>query len=144
MAERLKRIQPTSSIASALNLDAVRAATDPTSERHLATAVGATKSSEPEAPTVAPVHRSSVVAMQTGPWTEVPQRQSAPDPRPFGARRPTGERAEVMRQFQLTPSADAALQDVMSAYSRATCLELTRSEFLRSVLRAPPPTVLGR
>jgi hypothetical protein len=41
-----------------------------------------------------------------------------------------------MRQFQLTPTADAALKQLIEAYSRATGLQLTRSEFLRAMLCA--------
>ena len=127
MAEKLTRIQPTSSIANALNLDAVRAATGPTPE--------------PAAPPVTPTQRATVVAMPTAPRTQMLQHQPTPDPQPYASREPTGERAVVMRQFQLTPSADATLQEVISAYSQATGLDMTRSEFLRAVLHALSHTV---
>jgi hypothetical protein len=48
---------------------------------------------------------------------------------------PTGEPAEVARQFQLTASADAALKRVMRAYGESSGLDLNRSEFLRALIR---------
>lgn len=140
MAERLKRIQPTSSIANALNLDAVRAAIDPTPEAAWTSAAAmALHHPDGAAPAVATVQRASAVAMPTALQAQMLQRQPDRDPHPSGE--PTGERAVVMRQFQLTPSADATLQEVIAAYSKATGLELTRSEFLRAVLRALSPAV---
>jgi hypothetical protein len=127
MAEKLTRTQPTSSIANALNLDAVRAATDPTPE--------------PAAHAAIPTQRATVVTVPIAPRTQMLQRQPATDPQPYASREPTGERAVVMRQFQLTPSADATLQGVIAAYSQATGLDVTRSEFLRAVLYALSHTV---
>jgi hypothetical protein len=46
-----------------------------------------------------------------------------------------------MRQFQLTPTADATLRAVIDAYSQGTGIELTRSEFLRAVLQALAPAL---
>ena len=80
--------------------------------------------------------------MPTAPRTQMLQHQPAPDPRLYASREPTGERAVVMRQFQLTPSADATLQEVIAVYSQATGLEMTRSEFLRAVLHALSPAVV--
>lgn len=140
MAEKLKRIQPTSSIANALNLDAVRAATEFVPEPVRVSAVTVAPP-EPAAPAVVPAQRATVVAMPSAPRTQNLQRHSSADPQPYATREPTGERAAVMRQFQLTPSADATLQEVIAAYSQATGLELTRSEFLRAVLHALAPTV---
>src|SRR4249920_4216807 len=136
MAEMLKRNQPTSSIANALNLDALRAATELAPEPVRASAAAVATLPEPGAPGVAPAQRATIVAMTTAPRTQILQRQAAPDPQPYASREPTGERAVVMRQFQLTPSADATLQEVIAAYSQATGLELTRSELLRAVLHA--------
>lgn len=141
MAEKLKRIQPTSSIANALNLDAVRAATDPAPEPARATAAQTGTLPEQAAPAAAPAQRATVVALPTAPRIEMLQRQQATEPQPYALPEPTGERAVVMRQFQLTPSADATLQEVIAAYSQATGLEMTRSEFLRAVLHALSHTV---
>ena len=69
------------------------------------------------------------------------QRQTAPTSEAYAPLEPTGERALVMRQFQLTPSADATLRNVIATYGHATGLELTRSEFLRAVLHALSHTV---
>lgn len=141
MAEKLKRIQPTSSIANALNLDAVRAATDSTAELTVPTEKALSKLPELSAPIVSPVQRASVVAMPTALPRQSYQHQVAPCLQSFASREPTGEPAVVMRQFQLTPSADATLQSLVRTYGQATGLELTRSEFLRAVLRALSSTV---
>ena len=141
MAEKLQRMQPTSSIANALNLDAVRAAIDPTPEPARATPVAVATGPEPAAPAAFAAQRATVVAMPTVPRTQMLQHQAAPDQQRYPSREPTGERAAVMRQFQLTPSADATLQRVIATYGQATGLELTRSEFLRAVLHALSHTV---
>ena len=141
MAEKLQRIQPTSSIANALNLAAVRAATHPIPEPARATALAVAMSPRPTAPAAFPAQNSTVVAMPTASSTQMLQRQTAPTSEAYAPREPTGERALVMRQFQLTPSADATLQEMIAAYSQATGLELTRSEFLRAVLHALSPAV---
>ncbi len=141
MAEKLKRIQPTSSIANALNLDAVRAATDPKPEAVWTSTPALTAQPDQAAPDAASVQRASVVAMPRALRAQMLQCQPDPYSRPYSSGEPTGERAIVMRQFQLTPSADATLQEVIAAYSQATGLELTRSEFLRAVLRALSPAV---
>jgi len=54
---------------------------------------------------------------------------------------PTGESPSVFRQFRLTPSADETLQSLVDAYSLATGMQLTRSEFLRAILYALRPTI---
>jgi len=46
-----------------------------------------------------------------------------------------------MRQFQLTPTTDAILKQVMAAYSAAVGFELHASEFIRAVLYALAPTI---
>ena len=142
MAEKLKRIQPTSSIANALNLDAVRAATELVPEPVRASASAVAQLPELSATAVIPAQRATVVTMPPAARAQNLQRYSNADPQPYPTREPTGERAVVMRQFQLTPSADATLQEMIASYSQATGLELTRSEFLRAVLHALSSTVL--
>lgn len=141
MAERLKRAQPTSSIANALNLEAVRAATMSAPEPVRWSAAEVATLPEPASSSVAPTQRATVVAMPSAPHTQDAQRRPTPDPQLYTSREPTGERAVVMRQFQLTPRADATLQEVIAAYSQATGLELSRSEFLRALLHALSHTV---
>ena len=138
MAEKLKRTQPTSSIANALNLDAVRAATDPAPAP-----VRATPPPVEAPPRESPVfpQRTSVVAFPPQAASSLPQRPTASEPRAFPTREPTGEPPSAIRQIQLTPSTDATLERMLSAYSRATGLQLSRSEFLRAVLYALAPTV---
>ena len=114
MAEKLRRTQPTSSIAAALNLDAVRAfALQPT----------------------------PVVALPSPARGPAQYGRSSQASQSLASGEPTGESASVMRQVQLTPTADATLKALMDAYGRATGLELTRSEFLRAALHALAPTV---
>lgn len=119
MAEKLKRTPPSSSIANALSLDAVRAAIEP--------------APPPTASSVVPLP----IAARHVP---LPQRPPSPEQPPV-AREPSGEPASIVRQFQLTPAADAVLKSLLERYSQATGLELTRSEFLRAILRALGPTV---
>jgi len=108
MAEPLKREQPSSSVATIFRKDVALAA------------VAIPGSHTPLAPPAGP------------PEPEPPVRA---EPRPAVALAATGEPADVLRQFQLTASADAALKRVMRAYSEATGLDLNRSEFLRSLIR---------
>jgi hypothetical protein len=49
---------------------------------------------------------------------------------------PTGEAANVLRQFTLTAAADRTLKELTVTYSRATGLDLKLSEILRAVLVA--------
>ena len=108
MPEPLKKEQPSSSVATIFRKDVARAA------------VGAIGAHAPVAPPL-----------------EVPEpepRIARPEPRPAAPTQPTGEPADVMRQFQLTPAADATLRRVMRAYSESSGVDLNRSEFLRAVL----------
>jgi len=141
MAEKLQRTQATSSIANALNLDALRAAIDPTPEPAWVAQVTVATASESAAHTAFPNQRATVVATPTPSRTQMPQHEAAPTSQPYASREPTGERALVVRQFQLTPSADATLRNMVATYGQATGLELTRSEFLRAVLHALSHTV---
>ena len=109
MPEPLKKEQPSSSVATILLTDVARRAINP--ER-------------PQAPRPTPAQ-------------EIPEpepRVTRPEPRPAAPTQPTGEPADVMRQFQLTPAADATLRRVMRAYSESSGVDLNRSEFLRAVL----------
>jgi len=109
MPEPLKREQPSSSVATIFRKDVARAALS-------------------AAPTHAPV---------VPPIAEAPEpepRLARPEPRPAAPTQPTGEPADVMRQFQLTPAADATLRRVMRSYSEASGLDLNRSEFLRALI----------
>src|SRR5262249_33871733 len=98
-------------------------------------------SPEPTTREQAVPQRSSVVAFPPPSASVIPQRQAAPEPRVFASREPTGEPPTVIRQFQITASTDATLQRIVEAYSKATGLKLTNSEFLRAVLHALEPTV---
>lgn len=109
MAEPLKREQPSSSVMTIFRKDAARAAVAlPGSHPPVAPP---TELISPERP---PVH---------------------PEARPAAAMEPTGQPADVLRQFQLTASADAALKRVMRTYGEASGLDLNRSEFVRSLVR---------
>jgi hypothetical protein len=48
----------------------------------------------------------------------------------------TGEPVDRQREFQLTRTTDATLEDLVLLYKRATGAELTRSHVLRAVLKA--------
>jgi hypothetical protein len=113
MPEKLKREQASSSVANVLNLQLARAAVD-------------RPGTHPPRST-APAETPQPAADERG----IP----APEP-PRPTNEPSGEVPSVVRQFQLTPSTDATLRRVMSVYSGATGLELNRSEFFRSLLRA--------
>jgi hypothetical protein len=49
---------------------------------------------------------------------------------------PSGDPANVLRQFSLTPSTDRTLKRLVNIYSAATNLDLKASEVLRAVLVA--------
>lgn len=139
MAEKLKRVQPTSSIANALNLDAVKAATEPAPSSPPARASAAPVTDLFAAP--ATQQRASVVPMPQPAITAPVSRSHPPEPPAYAPREATGEPANIIRQFQLTASTDATLQKVIAAYSRAVGFELSKTEFLRAVLHALEPTV---
>src|SRR5262245_58093529 len=121
MAKRLERLQPSSSIANVLDLDAARAAIgEPSRHQLVVTAIDPGAEHDGQEPSPAPVPSGAA------------QAQSSVAP----TAAPTGEFPRVMRQIKLTPTADATLQAVIDAYSRATGLELTRSEFVRALILA--------
>jgi hypothetical protein len=134
MAEKLKRTQPTSSIANALNLEAVRAATGPAQ-------VTARPSVGAQTDDLAAAPRPSVVTFPGSGSSPVPRHVAPAEPKVYAPREPTGEPPSIVRQIQLTPSADATLEKVIGVYSRATGLQLSKSEFVRAVLHALAPTV---
>lgn len=140
IAERLKKPPPTSSIANALNLKAVRAATGPAPSPARGGAAPAAAVLEHAAQEQVTQQRPSVVSFpQQQP--ALSQRHQSPETRLYPSREPTGEPPTVVRQFQITASTDATLQRIIAAYSQATGLKLTNSEFLRAVLHALEPTV---
>src|SRR4051812_18619383 len=49
---------------------------------------------------------------------------------------PTGEPANIKREFVLTASADEVLKELVSLYEKATGTNLTNSHLLRAVLTA--------
>lgn len=108
MAEPLRREQPSSSVATLFRKDVARAA------------VAAPGLHTPVAPP--PVEERP------------PEPVERPQTRPAVAVAPTGEPTNVLRQFQLTATADATLRRVMRAYSDASGLDLNRSEFLRALI----------
>jgi len=114
MAEPLKREQPSSSVATIFRKDAARAALAP------------------------PGVHTPVAPVTPAPPEPAPAR---PEPRPAAGSAPTGEPADVLRQFQLTPSADATLRRVMRTYSEGSGLELNRSEFLRALIAVLEHTI---
>lgn len=140
MAERLKKPPPTSSIANALNLEAVRAATGPAPSPARGGPAPIAAALEHPAQEQVAAQRPSVVSFPQ-PQPALPQRHQQPETRPYPSREPTGEPPTVVRQFQITASTDATLQRIIAAYSQATGLKLTNSEFLRAVLHALGPTV---
>lgn len=143
MAEKLKRAQPTSSIANALNLAAVHEATKPASippePRPRASDVAPPHEYVPSTP-VAP-QRGSIVNMPSPSLPPAAPRQQQSEPVVYASREPTGEPADIIRQLHLTATTDATLQRVIAAYSRAIGFELTKTEFFRAVLHALEPTV---
>lgn len=115
MPEELKREQPSSSVATLFRKDVARAA-------------------------IAPPGAHTPVA----PTQQAPQPEAAParpEPRPMAGTAPTGEPADLLRQFQLTASADAALRRVMRAYSDGCGVELNRSEFIRALFHVLEHTI---
>jgi len=110
MAEPLKREQPSSSVATIFKTDVARAAI------------------------AVPGAHTPVVPAAAEEEPPRPARAPRPEPRPATTSTPTGEPADVLRQFQLTPSADGTLRRVMRAYSEASGLDLNRSEFLRALI----------
>jgi hypothetical protein len=108
MPEPLTRKQPTSSIATLFSDEAARAALAPPGARVTA------------APVIQPYRSES--------------RPEPPRHWPVSTA-PTGEPSGIVRQFQLTATADAALRRVMRVYCEATGIELNRSEFLRALIR---------
>ena len=58
----------------------------------------------------------------------------APDPGPQAV--PTGEAADVKREFTLTRSSDATLDELVAIYQRTTGCKLHASHVMRAVLRA--------
>jgi hypothetical protein len=123
MARKLERLQPSSSIANVLDLDAACAAIGKPSRHQLVVTAAA-----PLLEAVTSGEDSSLARFPAG------AAQVPPSVTPSAA--PTGEFPQVMRQIKLTPTADATLQSVIEAYSRATGLELTRSEFMRALILA--------
>ena len=116
MPEPLKKEQPSSSVATIFRKDVARAALS-----------------------AAPVHAPVAPPVEEVPAPE--PRITRPEPRPAAPTQPTGELANVMRQFQLTPAADATLRRVMRAYSEGSGLDLNRSEFLRAVIHVLEHTI---
>lgn len=114
MAEPLKREQPSSSVATIFSKGAARAALAPP---------GAQAVASPAPP----------VQQEPAP--------TRPEPRPTAGTAPTAESADVLRQFQLTPSADATLRRVMRAYSEGSGLDLNRSEFMRALIHVLEHTI---
>ena len=59
-----------------------------------------------------------------------------PAGKPAPADQPTGEPANIPRQFGLTKTADDALRELVGLYSTAVGFDLTNSEVFRGVLHA--------
>lgn len=136
MAEKLRREQPTSSIASALNLDAVRAAINPAPPMSGGAVAAVPEPSRGSTSHVAPVTQAPR-AIRPPPAFLPPTHE----PRLVPAPEPTGERPNIIRQFQLTAATDGILKQAIAAYSSAVGFELHASEFIRAVLLALGGTI---
>ena len=138
MAERLKREQPTSSIANALNLGAVRAATEPQPKAPDLVAPLAANGAISTAFAVSPVMPT---VASSAPNARIALVPPAVESHAALSRDRTGEPADIMRQFQLTRSTDRVLKRLMSAYSEATGIAISGSELLRAILHGLERTI---
>jgi len=110
MPKELKHKQPTSSLAHLLNDNTL----------HSATAVVDEAAPRPPSGKVA----GNIVSLQS------------PEPAVVPSGEPTGEPANIPRQFQLTRTADATLKEMVTVFGNAVGFEISNAEFLRAVLHA--------
>ncbi len=138
MPKDLKRPQPSSSIANALDnaldIDASRAAMGQPSARQVVSTNAAPAATPAGAPTLRLASGGGAAALAS------PAPAATPAAPPLSTA-PTGELPTVKRQFQLTASADQVLKRLIDAYSDATGLDITGSEFFRAMLYGMEHTV---
>lgn len=153
MAKALKKTQPMSSIDRFFenaSLEGALARPEEKEEPAVAEVVEALKlPPEPKSEPVA----AAMVKPQAAPPKETKAPKSEPAlriaPTPSAVEMPaprrnellrmaprTGEPVDRQREFQLTRSTDAVLEDLVILYKRATGAELTRSHVLRAILKA--------
>ena len=107
MPKELKAKQPSSSIAHLLDPDAVEFATEATREKPTPGSVAGTMALPEIPPPAREVHLE-----------------------------PTGEPANIFRQFKLTATADATFKHLVQAYSEASGRDLSKTEVFRAILHA--------
>jgi len=123
MPKPLREPPPSSSVARLLDVDAASRATAPPDRGEPATSPPSPSNDPPSAS-----HREQPVAYEAGAAANIVS------PR-FPLHRPTGEPANVKREFVLSPSTDETFTRLLELYRRSTGTRLSGSHVARAMLK---------